>query len=94
MFPCGMNHIHFQHYIVIHKVGQCTLIGFYASHLCRCEEHIFRSLFGKELLNCPLVTKVKFLVGTSYNVMIALSFQLKNNGTAHHAAMTSHIYLC
>ena len=27
VFPCGMNHIHFQRHVVIHKVRQSVLVG-------------------------------------------------------------------
>ena len=53
--PCSVDHVHLQHHVVIHEVGQMLRVGDDAAYLRRREEYVFRFLLGEEIVDGPLV---------------------------------------
>ena len=89
-----MDGVHFQHHIVVHKIGQRVLIGHNAANLRRRQEHILRLLRGKEGLHLILPGQIQFLMGAGDDVGIALALQLPDYGGTYHAPVSRHIDLC
>ena len=92
VLPGGVDDVHLQNHIVVHEVRQGVLVGHDAAHFGGGQEHVLRTLIGKEVVYGLLVAQVQFLVGTGDDVGIALSMKLAHNGAAHHAVMTGYVY--
>ena len=88
-----MDDVHLQHHIVVHKVGQRTLVGHYATYLGCRQEDILRFLSLKEGLHLLLACKVQLPMRTRDNIIISLALQFAHNGRAHHSAVTGHVNL-
>ena len=92
--PCGMNDVHLQHHILVHKICRSLGVRLNPADLCSSQKHIRRLLLGKKCLNYILPTKIQLRVGTRHNTCIALTFQLTANRRADHPAMPCHIDFC
>lgn len=92
-FPCGMNHVHFQRHVVIHKVRQSVLVGNNAAHLGCGQKDIFRLFGGKKFFHGILAAQVQLFMGPGNDIGISLAFQFPHNGGAYHTAVACHIDL-
>ena len=80
VLPRSMDDVHLEDHVLVHEVGQSTLVGDDATDLGCCEEDIFGFLLGKELLDGLLTGEIELFVGTSDNIGIALSLKFADNG--------------
>ena len=93
VFPCGMNHVHFQRHVVIHKVRQSVLVGNNAAHLGCGQKDIFRLFGGKKFFHGILAAQVQLFMGPGNDIGISLAFQFPHNGGTYHTAVACHIDL-
>ena len=91
IFPCFVDHIHFQNHIIIHEISQSLAVGNNAAYLCSCQKYIIRLLLCKEFLHLILTGQIQFLVGSGDNVMISVSLQRTYNGRANHSSVACYI---
>ncbi len=88
-----MDHVHLQHHIVIHKISERRLIGFYATDFSGCKKHIVRLFSRKKFIDGLLVDQVELRVRTCDDIVVSLTFQLTDNSRTYHAAMACYINL-
>ena len=91
VFPCGVDHVHFQNHVVVHKIRQGILVGHNAAHLGGSQEYILRLFRFEKGFHLILPGQVQFLMSTGDDVAVALPLQFPDNGGAHHAPVARHI---
>ena len=78
VLPSGMDDVHLENHVIVHEVGQGTLVGHDATYLGGSKEHVLGLLLSEEGLYGFLAGEVKFLVGAGDNIGIALALELAN----------------
>ena len=78
--PCGVDDVHLEDHIVVHEIGQRTLVGHDAAYLGGSQEDVLGTLLGEKGLDLVLTAEIQLAVGTGDDVGIALTLQLAYDG--------------
>ena len=77
--PCGMNDVHLQHHILVHKICRSLGVRLNPADLCSSQKNVLRFFCCKKSIDIILSAKIKLRVGTRHNTRKALTFQLAAN---------------
>ena len=91
VLPSRMDDIHLKHHIIVHEVGQRTLVGDDAAYLGGTEENVLGLLSGEERLYLVLTAEVELGMSTGDDIAISLALELTHNGATYHAAVASYV---
>ena len=88
----SMNHIVLNHQILVNKVGAVTAVRHNSSDMGGRQEHIFRLLNRKEIMNGLLVGQIQFHMRTQDKIRIPFCLQILQDGGTDQAPMTCYKY--
>ena len=88
----SMNHIVLNHKILVNKVSPVAAVCHNPSDMGCCQEHIFRLLCGKEIMNGLLIGQIQFRMRTQDEIRVTLCLQILQNSRTDQSPMACYKY--
>src|SRR4030095_7287741 len=77
--------------ILMQEIGRLCTVSVNASHLCRRDEHVFRTLQGVEFPNSHAVQQVEFGASTADEILETTGLKFTPDGAANQAAVARNV---